>query len=131
MAPLALPRKEPSTFRKLLDAAPDGYIDATDALSAERKTHDVDSVFGSRDCGSDARHMVLAQGVDGLHRYRATVLPYVSSAIVLIPNLQIVIKFAVLAVFCALVLLVRVLHEKAGIEVTGGPQKAKRPGDGT
>jgi hypothetical protein len=63
--------------------------------------------------------------------YTVTVLPYISSALVLIPGIPLSLKFAILAAFGAFVLLVRVLHEKAGIEVTGAPQKAKRPGDGT
>jgi hypothetical protein len=63
--------------------------------------------------------------------YVVTVLPYMSSALVLIPNIPIALKFAIVGVFGIFVLLVRVLHEKAGVEVTGAPQKAKRPGDGT
>lgn len=61
--------------------------------------------------------------------YIVTVLPYVSAALVLIPGLRIATKFAILVLFCVFVVCVRVLHEKAGIEVTSEPQRAKRPGD--
>lgn len=60
-----------------------------------------------------------------------TVLPYVSSMLVLVPGLNLTIKLIILFLFGAFVLSVRVLHEKAGVEVTSGPEKQKRPGDGT
>jgi hypothetical protein len=59
-----------------------------------------------------------------------TVLPYVSAALVLIPGVAIDVKFAILAIFGTFVVAVRIVHEKAGVEVTGMPQKQKRPGDG-
>ena len=62
--------------------------------------------------------------------YVVTVLPYVSAALVLIPGLAIGLKFAILLFFAIFVVAVRVVHEKAGVEVTGMPQKEKRPGDG-
>jgi hypothetical protein len=55
-------------------------------------------------------------------------LPYVSSALVLVPWFNVPTKLGILAVFGMFVLLVRVLHEKAGIEVTGPAQRRKRPG---
>ena len=58
--------------------------------------------------------------------YVVTVLPYLSSGLVLIPNLSLTIKAVILCLFGAFVLAVRVLHEKAGIEVTGRAQKRKR-----
>lgn len=59
--------------------------------------------------------------------YLVTVLPYVSAGIVLIPSLSVYVKGAVLFVFTIAVLAIRVVHEKAGIEVTGEPQRKKRP----
>ncbi len=59
--------------------------------------------------------------------YIVTILPYVSSGIVLIPGLSIYVKGAILALFAAIVLIVRVLHEKAGIEVTSAEQRKKKP----
>ncbi|MFN2449229.1 MAG: hypothetical protein ABR508_05475 [Candidatus Baltobacteraceae bacterium] len=59
--------------------------------------------------------------------YLVTLLPYVSAGIVLINSIPILVKGAILFVFAAVVLAIRVLHEKAGIEVTGPKQKAKRP----
>ncbi len=61
--------------------------------------------------------------------YIVTVLPYVSSGLVLVPGLSVTAKFAILFVFGAFVVLVRILHEKAGIEVTGPAQRRKRPGE--
>lgn len=58
-----------------------------------------------------------------------TVLPYVSAALVLIPGLVVGLKFAILLLFAIFVVAVRIIHEKAGVEVTGMPQKQKRPGD--
>lgn len=57
--------------------------------------------------------------------YVVTVLPYVSSGLVLIPNLSLTVKAIILLVFAIFVLAVRVLHEKAGIEVTGPTQRHK------
>jgi hypothetical protein len=62
--------------------------------------------------------------------YIVTVLPYVSAALVLIPGLDLRIKFVVLGAFGSFVLAVRVLHEKAGVEITGPREKSKYPGDG-
>jgi len=59
--------------------------------------------------------------------YTVTILPYVSAGIVLIPQLNVWIKAAILFVFAAVVLAVRVLHEKAGIEVTGVSEREKKP----
>jgi hypothetical protein len=59
--------------------------------------------------------------------YTVTILPYVSAGIVLIPQLNIWVKGAILCVFAAVVLAVRVLHEKAGIEVTGEDERKKKP----
>jgi len=61
--------------------------------------------------------------------YTVTILPYVSALLVLIPNLSVAVKAAILCAFGAFVLTVRVLHEKAGVEVTSGPEKRKRPGE--
>lgn len=63
--------------------------------------------------------------------YIVTVLPYVSSALVLVPGLNVTAKFAILLVFGTFVVLVRIVHEKAGIEVTGPKQRKKRPGEVT
>ena len=62
--------------------------------------------------------------------YIVTVLPYVSALLVLIPGLSVPVKAGILAVFAVFVLVIRVLHEKAGVEITGEPQKHKHPGDG-
>jgi hypothetical protein len=62
--------------------------------------------------------------------YVVTVLPYVSALLVLVPGLSVLVKAGILCVFGAFVLTVRVLHEKAGVEVTGRQEKQKRPGDG-
>lgn len=59
--------------------------------------------------------------------YVVTVLPYVSSALVLIPSISTPVKFAILAAFAALVLYVRIWHEKAGIATEGPKQKHKAP----
>jgi hypothetical protein len=59
--------------------------------------------------------------------YTVTILPYVSAGIVLIPQLNVWVKGAILFVFAAVVLAVRVLHEKAGIEVTGDDKRNKKP----
>lgn len=59
--------------------------------------------------------------------YLVTVLPYVSSGIVLLPSLSLVTKGAILLFFVILVLAIRVVHEKAGLEVTGPGEKRKRP----
>jgi hypothetical protein len=61
--------------------------------------------------------------------YVVTVLPYVSAALVLIPGLVVGLKFAILLLFAIFVVAVRIIHEKAGVEVTGMPQKRKRPGN--
>jgi hypothetical protein len=58
--------------------------------------------------------------------YVVTILPYVSAGLVLLPGLGIWIKAAILFVFAALVLYVRIWHEKAGIEVTGGEKRRKK-----
>lgn len=59
--------------------------------------------------------------------YTVTILPYVSAGIVLIPQLNVWIKGAILFAFAAVVLAIRVLHEKAGIEVTGVNERKKKP----
>jgi hypothetical protein len=59
--------------------------------------------------------------------YTVTILPYVSAGLVLIPGLSVWVKGAILCVFAAAVLLIRVLHEKAGIEITGSQERSKRP----
>jgi hypothetical protein len=59
--------------------------------------------------------------------YTVTILPYISAGIVLIPQLNVWVKGAILFVFAAVVLAVRVLHEKAGIEVTGDDKRTKKP----
>ena len=61
--------------------------------------------------------------------YTVTVLPYISSALVLIPGLGVEVKLAILAAFATFVLTIRVLHEKAGIELEGAPERHKRPGE--
>jgi len=59
--------------------------------------------------------------------YTVTILPYVSAGLVLIPGLSVWIKGGILFIFAVVVLLVRVLHEKAGIEVTAEPERQKKP----
>lgn len=59
--------------------------------------------------------------------YTVTILPYLSAGLVLIPHLSVWIKAAILFIFAVVVLLIRVLHEKAGIEVTGEAERQKRP----
>jgi hypothetical protein len=59
--------------------------------------------------------------------YVVTVLPYVSAGLVLIPGISVWIKAAILFVFAVIVTAVRIVHEKAGIEVTGEPQRKKTP----
>lgn len=59
--------------------------------------------------------------------YIVTILPYVSSGIVLIPGLTVVTKAAILLGFAVLVLAIRVVHEKAGLEVTDSREKQKKP----
>ena len=59
--------------------------------------------------------------------YVVTILPYVSAGLVLIPSLGVWYKAGILAFFAALVLYVRVWHEKAGIEVTDVSKRRKRP----
>ena len=59
--------------------------------------------------------------------YVVTILPYVSSGIVLLPGLSLVTKGAILLFFAILVLAIRVVHEKAGLEVTDVKEKKKRP----
>jgi len=59
--------------------------------------------------------------------YTVTILPYISAGIVLIPQLNVWVKGAILFVFAAVVLAVRILHEKAGIEVTGDSERQKKP----
>ncbi|HEY1977577.1 MAG TPA: hypothetical protein VGG89_13565 [Candidatus Baltobacteraceae bacterium] len=59
--------------------------------------------------------------------YLVTILPYVSAGLVLIPRLNVWIKAAILFFFAVVVLLIRVLHEKAGIEVTAGAERQKKP----
>ena len=61
--------------------------------------------------------------------YIVTVLPYVSAALVLVPRMSVLTKLGILFSFALFVLLVRIVHEKAGVEVTGTPQKRKRPGN--
>jgi hypothetical protein len=60
--------------------------------------------------------------------YIVTVLPYLSSMLVLVPGLSLGIKVAILVTFTLFVLTVRVLHEKASLETTGSAQRHKRPG---
>ena len=62
--------------------------------------------------------------------YVVTVLPYVSSLLVLIPGISLAVKAGILCLFGVFVLTVRVLHEKAGVEVESASAKSKRPGDG-
>ena len=59
--------------------------------------------------------------------YAVTILPYVSAGLILIPGLSVWIKAAILFAFAVFVLLIRVLHEKAGIEVTGDQKRQKKP----
>lgn len=59
--------------------------------------------------------------------YLVTVLPYVSAGIVLIPSLSVWTKGGILLFFAVLVIGIRVVHEKAGIEITGKPQRKKKP----
>ncbi|MBV8434042.1 MAG: hypothetical protein JO029_07185 [Candidatus Eremiobacteraeota bacterium] len=59
--------------------------------------------------------------------YTVTVLPYVSAGLVLIPSLSVWIKGTILFIFAVVVLVIRVLHEKAGIEMTGKPERQKKP----
>lgn len=59
--------------------------------------------------------------------YTVTILPYVSAGLILIPSLAVWIKGVILFVFAAVVLAIRILHEKAGIEVTGPPERRKKP----
>lgn len=59
--------------------------------------------------------------------YTVTILPYISAGLVLIVGLSVWIKAAILFVFAAVVLVIRVLHEKAGIEVTGVRERQKKP----
>ena len=59
--------------------------------------------------------------------YLVTILPYVSAGIVLIPGLHIYAKGGILLLFAIVVLAIRVLHEKAGIEVTSDDQRKKKP----
>jgi hypothetical protein len=59
--------------------------------------------------------------------YAVTILPYVSAGLVLIQGLSVWVKAAILFCFAVIVLLIRVLHEKAGIEVTDGAKRQKKP----
>jgi hypothetical protein len=59
--------------------------------------------------------------------YTVTILPYISAGLVLIQGISVWIKGAILFIFAVVVLLVRILHEKAGIEVTDGSKRQKRP----
>lgn len=59
--------------------------------------------------------------------YAVTILPYVSAGLVLIPSLNVWIKAAILFCFAVIVIAIRVLHEKAGIEVTDGSKRQKKP----
>jgi hypothetical protein len=59
--------------------------------------------------------------------YVVTVLPYVSAGLVLIPGLAVWAKAVILFIFAAIVLYIRVWHEKAGVEVTAKDQRQKRP----
>ncbi len=59
--------------------------------------------------------------------YAVTILPYVSAGLVLIAGLSVWIKAAILFFFAVAVLCIRVLHEKAGIEVTSEPDRHKKP----
>jgi hypothetical protein len=58
--------------------------------------------------------------------YAVTILPYVSAGIILIPQLNVWVKAAILFVFAATVLGIRVLHEKAGIEITDDSMRKKK-----
>ena len=59
--------------------------------------------------------------------YAVTILPYVSAGLVLIQGIPVWVKAAILFAFAVVVLLVRVLHEKAGIEVTAPDERRKHP----
>jgi len=59
--------------------------------------------------------------------YAVTILPYVSAGLVLIPSLHVWIKAAILFCFAVIVIAIRVVHEKAGIEVTDGAKRQKKP----
>jgi hypothetical protein len=51
----------------------------------------------------------------------------VSAGLVLIPGLAVWAKAVILFIFAAIVLYIRVWHEKAGVEVTAKDQRQKRP----
>ena len=57
--------------------------------------------------------------------YVVTVLPYVSSALVLLP-ISVIAKFVILACFATAVIVIRVLHEEAGLEVTSPKERSKK-----
>lgn len=59
--------------------------------------------------------------------YAVTILPYVSAGLVLITGLNVWVKAAILFVFAVTVLMIRVVHEKAGIELTGSEERQKKP----
>lgn len=59
--------------------------------------------------------------------YAVTILPYVSAGLVLIGGLSVWIKAAILFVFAVTVLFIRILHEKAGLEVTDHTKRQKKP----
>lgn len=59
--------------------------------------------------------------------YLVTVLPFAAAGLVLIPQLGIWVKAAILGFFTVLVLAIRVVHEKSGIEITGEDKRDKRP----
>ena len=59
--------------------------------------------------------------------YAVTILPYVSAGLVLIQGPSVWTKAAILFVFAVSVLLIRIVHEKAGIEVTDEAKRQKKP----
>lgn len=59
--------------------------------------------------------------------YAVTILPYVSAGLVLIPGLSAWVKAGILFTFAVVVVIIRVLHEKAGIEVTSRSERRKKP----
>lgn len=59
--------------------------------------------------------------------YAVTILPYVSSALVLVPRISLGWKFAILIIFAIFVVAVRVVHETAGVAVTSPKERENRP----
>ena len=59
--------------------------------------------------------------------YLTTVLPYVSAGMLLVPGIPVAAKAGILLFFAIFVLAIRVVHEKAGIEVTSNDERMKRP----